>query len=63
MFDESLLNMEGIEKEPELPVPSLDAQKKIVATLKALEEKGELTPEILEAFMTGTHPSLQEEAE
>ena len=60
MLDD-LLNMEGIEKEPELPMPSLEQQKKIVAQLKALEEKGELTPEILEAFITGTHPSLQED--
>ncbi|MPW28077.1 ATPase [Agarivorans sp. B2Z047] len=44
---------EGIEKEPELPVPSMEEQKKIVAELKRLEEAGELTPEILEEFMTG----------
>lgn len=44
---------EGIEKEPELPVPSMQEQKLIVAELKRLEEAGELTPEILEEFMTG----------
>ncbi len=43
----------GIEQEPELPVPSIEEQKKVVAELKRLEEAGELTPEILEEFMTG----------
>ncbi|MGL4735641.1 MAG: ATPase [Enterovibrio sp.] len=33
--------------EPDLPLPTLDEQKKIVAHLKALEAKGELTDEIL----------------
>lgn len=50
---------EGIEKEPELPVPSIEEQKRIVAELKRLEEAGELTPEILEAFMTGKETSEQ----
>lgn len=36
--------------EPDLPLPSMEEQKRIVAKLKALEEKGELTPEILEAY-------------
>ncbi|GGB06096.1 MULTISPECIES: hypothetical protein [Agarivorans] len=44
---------EGIKQEPELPVPSIEEQKKVVAELKRLEEAGELTPEILEEFMTG----------
>jgi restriction endonuclease S subunit len=44
---------ENITQEPELPIPSLDEQKLIVAELKRLEEAGELTPEILEEFMTG----------
>ncbi|MCW8328600.1 ATPase [Photobacterium sp. SDRW27] len=44
---------EDIEKEPELAIPSIDEQKRIVAELKRLEEAGELTPEILEEFMTG----------
>ncbi|WP_432451974.1 MULTISPECIES: ATPase [unclassified Agarivorans] len=44
---------ENIEQEPELPIPSIEEQKKIVAELKRLEEAGELTPEILEAYMTG----------
>ncbi|GAL02410.1 hypothetical protein JCM19237_5303 [Photobacterium aphoticum] len=44
---------EDIEKEPELPLPSLEDQKRIVEELKRLEEAGELTPEVLEAFMIG----------
>ena len=44
---------EDIEKEPELAIPSIDEQKRIVEELKRLEEAGELTPEILEEFMTG----------
>ncbi|ARR50868.1 ATPase [Photobacterium damselae subsp. damselae] len=44
---------EDIKKEPELPIPTLEEQKKIVAELKRLEDAGELTPEILHAFMTG----------
>jgi restriction endonuclease S subunit len=44
---------ENITQEPELPIPSLDDQKLIVAELKRLEDAGELTPEILEEFMTG----------
>lgn len=52
------LNPEGMEKEPELPVPSLEEQKRIVAELKRLEDAGELTPEILEAFMTGKRKPL-----
>ncbi|WP_087016822.1 ATPase [Thaumasiovibrio subtropicus] len=42
-----------VEKEPELPIPSLEDQAKIVAELKKLEEAGELTPELLHAYMTG----------
>lgn len=44
---------EDIEKEPELPLPSMEEQQRIVQELKRLEEAGELTPEILEEFMTG----------
>lgn len=44
---------ENITKEPELPIPSIDEQKRIVEELKRLEEAGELTAEVLEAFMTG----------
>lgn len=44
---------ENFTQEPELPIPSLDDQKLIVAELKRLEDAGELTPEILEEFMTG----------
>ncbi|MDO6762426.1 ATPase [Agarivorans sp. 1_MG-2023] len=53
MMLDNLSIPEGIEKEPELPVPSMEDQKKIVAELKRLEEAGKLTPEILEEFMTG----------
>lgn len=51
--DLNLINQDEINKEPELPIPSMEEQKRIVAELKRLEEAGELTPEILEAFMTG----------
>ncbi|MGF1758555.1 ATPase [Photobacterium sagamiensis] len=51
--DLNLINQDEIEKEPELPIPSMEEQKRIVAELKRLEEAGELTPEILEEFMTG----------
>ncbi|MFD2178084.1 ATPase [Veronia pacifica] len=47
-LDELLTGMP--EKKPEVPLPSLDEQKKIAAELKELEEKGELTPEILEKY-------------
>ncbi|SMY34349.1 hypothetical protein PMAL9190_01624 [Photobacterium malacitanum] len=53
MHDLNLSLPDDYEKEPELPIPSIDEQKKIVAELKRLEESGELTPEILQAFMTG----------
>ncbi|MGF1727585.1 ATPase [Photobacterium nomapromontoriensis] len=46
---------DDIAKEPELPIPSIDEQKRIVEELKRLEEAGELTAELLEAFMTGQH--------
>jgi len=35
---------------PEVPLPSLEEQKAIVAELQRLEAEGELTPEILEQF-------------
>jgi hypothetical protein len=53
MHDLNLSLPDDYEKEPELPIPSIDDQKKIVAELKRLEAAGELTPEILHAFMTG----------
>nr|WP_086940855.1 ATPase [Thaumasiovibrio occultus] len=43
----------GAEKEAELPERSIEEQRKIVAELKRLEEAGELTPELLQAYMTG----------
>ncbi|MGR2769030.1 ATPase [Photobacterium ganghwense] len=49
-----------MEKEPELPIPTLEEQKAIVAELKRLEDAGELTPEVLEAFMTGKKTPGQE---
>lgn len=52
---------EDIEKEPELAIPSIDEQKRIVEELKRLEEAGELTPEILEEFMTGKRTASQGE--
>ena len=36
--------------EPDIPLPSLEEQQRIVAELKAIEAKGELTPEILEQY-------------
>ncbi|WP_305408108.1 ATPase [Photobacterium leiognathi] len=53
MHDLNLSIPDDFEKEPELPIPEIDEQKKIVAELKRLEEAGELTPEILHTFMTG----------
>ncbi|WP_318453855.1 ATPase [Photobacterium leiognathi] len=53
MHDLNLSIPDDFEKELELPIPEIDEQKKIVAELKRLEEAGELTPEILHAFMTG----------
>lgn len=38
------------QSEPDVPLPSLEEQKRIVAELKALEAKGELTPEILARY-------------
>ncbi|KLV04058.1 ATPase [Photobacterium aquae] len=49
---------DDIEKEPELAIPSLEEQQRIVAELKRLEEAGELTPELLEAYLTGKHSSV-----
>lgn len=57
---ENLNISEGMEKEPELPIPTLEEQKAIVAELKRLEDAGELTPEVLEAFMTGKKTPGQE---
>ncbi|PSW05188.1 restriction endonuclease subunit S [Photobacterium lipolyticum] len=51
--DLNLINQDEVNKEPELPIPSMEEQKRIVAELKRLEDTGELTPEILEEFMTG----------
>ncbi|MDX1302173.1 ATPase [Photobacterium sp.] len=51
--DLNLINQDEVNKEPELPIPSIEEQKRIVAELKRLEDAGELTPEILEEFMTG----------
>ncbi|OAN11524.1 ATPase [Photobacterium jeanii] len=52
-IDNLSINPEDLKKEPELPIPSVEEQKAIVAELKRLEEAGELTPEILSEFMTG----------
>lgn len=52
-MQENLTVPDDIVKEPELPIPSIEEQKRIVAELKRLEDAGELTPEILEEYMTG----------
>ncbi|KHT65645.1 ATPase [Photobacterium gaetbulicola] len=52
---------EDIKKEPELAIPSIEEQKRIVEELKRLEEAGELTPEVLEAFMTGKRTAQESE--
>ncbi|SIO96866.1 chromosome partitioning protein ParA [Vibrio spartinae] len=44
----ALAEQDGGQKEATLP--SLDEQKAIVAKLKELEAKGELTPEVLEEY-------------
>ncbi len=58
MLDLENLMKEAPSREPDRPLPSLEEQKRIVATLKALEEKGELTPEHLERFFG--EPKTQE---
>ncbi|SJN59016.1 restriction endonuclease subunit S [Vibrio ruber] len=44
----ALAEQDGAQEEAKLP--SLDEQKAIVAKLKELEAKGELTPEVLEEY-------------
>ncbi|UJF17505.1 restriction endonuclease subunit S [Vibrio sp. SS-MA-C1-2] len=46
--------------EPEIPLPSLEEQKKIAAELKALEEQGKLTPEILEQYFAHFYATKQQ---
>lgn len=48
MIDLSHMMEDDLELNADLP--SLDEQKQIVAKLKLLEEKGQLTPEILEFY-------------
>jgi len=43
----------SVNQEPDLAIPSIEEQQRIVVELKRLEDAGELTPEILEAFLTG----------
>ncbi|MCE0558224.1 MULTISPECIES: hypothetical protein [unclassified Motilimonas] len=51
-FEQELKAMEE-EAVDETPLPSIEEQRAIVAKLKALEEKGELTPEVMaEHFAT-----------
>ncbi|PCE65565.1 ATPase [Salinivibrio sp. YCSC6] len=50
------------EHEPET-LPSLDEQKAIVAKLKALEEKGELTDEILAQYFAVKPKDASDEEE
>lgn len=48
-FEKELEAMsQQVENEPEVKLPSMEEQKQVVAKLKELEEKGELTPEVLE---------------
>ncbi|KXF83137.1 restriction endonuclease subunit S domain-containing protein [Enterovibrio coralii] len=58
MSDFDMIDLENLikdapEREPDLPLPSLEEQKRIAAELKELEAKGELTPEILEKYFGG----------
>ncbi|MGF1767971.1 ATPase [Enterovibrio makurazakiensis] len=53
MIDLENLMKDAPQREPDLPLPSLEDQKRIAAELKALEEKGELTPEVLEKYFGG----------
>ncbi|RJG51494.1 restriction endonuclease subunit S [Motilimonas pumila] len=48
-LDEMLSQVEP-ESESDVPLPSLEEQKAIAAKLKELEEKGELTPEVLAQY-------------
>ena len=50
MIDLNQLIENAPKSEPDIPLPSLEEQKRIAAKLKELDEKGELTPEILEAY-------------
>ncbi|MPX89358.1 ATPase [Salinivibrio sp. VYel1] len=50
------------EHEPDT-LPSLDEQKAIVAKLKALEEKGELTDEILAQYFVVKQKDTSDEEE
>ena len=52
---EQALSVMEPESENETPLPSIDEQRAIVAKLKALEEQGKLTPEVMaEYFATYT---------
>ncbi|SFO99455.1 ATPase [Enterovibrio norvegicus] len=53
MIDLENMMKDAPEREPDLPLPSMEEQKRIAAELKALEEKGELTPEVLEKYFGG----------
>ncbi len=48
-FEQELKAMED-EAANEIPLPSIEEQRAIVAKLKSLEEKGELTPEVMAEF-------------
>ncbi len=56
-FEDELqsLQLEG-EGEPEVKLPTLEEQKKIVAELKQLEDEGKLTPEVLEYYFSKFNP-------
>ncbi|WP_158174530.1 restriction endonuclease subunit S domain-containing protein [Grimontia hollisae] len=53
MIDIENLIKHAPEREPDIPLPSMEEQKRIAAEIKALEAKGELTPEILEKYFGG----------
>lgn len=50
MLDLENLMKNAPERETDMPLPSIEEQKRIVAELKALEERNELTPEILAKY-------------
>ena len=59
MLDD-LLTQSKKSNEPDLLIPDMAEQKRIVTELKRLEESGELTPEILEEFLTGKRTKAQD---
>lgn len=50
LFEQELEALSAQENDVEEALPTLEQQKQIVAELKSLEAKGELTPEVLEEY-------------